>query len=675
MYYIISYESHTNNFVMEGYFTIFCPIGYWMNLNCHCIKQSRNLTVCNLFLASCEQCRPNTYSLDRGKVHHNITNKITCQKCPASGDCSEGKVTSKKNFWGYESNQRVKFLQCPPKYCCDIDHCKHYNTCHGHRMGTLCGECPSGMSESLFSTKCKPNKNCTSGIFWPGVSAYLILYLLFFLYQENIFNFVHTRVISRIFLPSRNGRYTKPGGLIKIIFYYYQVVHLLRNSVGSDEKARLLDDMESFLSRAFNFLIVSIPAFDCPFQELRPVQKAMIIHSVGYSLLVLLCLLYFSTFVLKKLQKLRTRSSQQTFAHTETTEHTPNLVKNPFVDRISGAFASISLLMYNSSTQLCLSLLYCVPVAGNSHVLFIDGHIKCYQTFQKFLFGYMILSILPFCLVPVLGSYLLKLNRISVAQFCLACIFPLPFCFYWSYLLVRNSSWCIRRLCRVRTNENVAAIGEDDRIQDNNSSTENFIDSNTFEDSEIVSGNLRSEPEPSCNDSAVLRVLLGPFRAHRATFIFPSSHLPWECFLIFRRLALILVLTFVFDNHMKATVSTMLCVAILLTHVFVKPFKTASDNILETLSLGTLIIISLFSLVKGIHNGEDLDSGSLLDMINVTENILIVSPVLLIISLVTLCILSKLVLMFRFCFQALFRRCITDEIDSLLHRVDQEEVR
>ena len=126
---------------------------------------------------------------------------------------------------------------------------------------------------------------------------------------------------------------------------------------------------------------------------------------------------------------------------------------------------------------------------------------------------------------------------------------------------------------------------------------------------------------------------------------------------------------------MKATVSTMLCVAILLTHVFVKPFKTASDNVLETLSLGTLIIISLFSLVKSIYNGEDLDSGSLLDMINVTENILIVSPVVLIISLVTLCILFKLVLMFRFCFQALFRHCTTDEIDPLSHRVDQEEVR
>jgi hypothetical protein len=289
----------------------------------------------------------------------------------------------------------------------------------------------------------------------------------------------------------------------------------------------------------------------------------------------------------------------------------------------------------------------------------------------------MISSILPFCLVPVLGSYPLKLNRISVAQFCLACILPLPFCFYWSYLLVRNSLWCIRRLCRVRTNENVASITEDDRIQDDNISTENFIDSNTFEDREIVSGNLRSEPEPRCNDSAVLRVLLGPFRAHRATFIFPSSHLPWEGFLIFRRLALILVLTFVFDNLMKATVSTMLCVAILLTHVFVKPFKTASDNVLETLSLGTLIIISLFSLVKSIYNGDhdDLDSGSLLDIINVTENILIVSPVVLIISLVTLCILFKLVLMFRFCFQALFRHCTTDEVDALSHRVDQEEVR
>jgi hypothetical protein len=93
--------------------------------------------------------------------------------------------------------------------------------------------------------------------------------------------------------------------------------------------------------------------------------------------------------------------------------------------------------MYASTAQLCLSLLHCVPI-GDRYVLFLDGNIKCYQTFQYFLLSYMISSILPFCLVPVLGSYLLKVDRIGVKQFCAACIFPLPFCCFWMYLLLKG---------------------------------------------------------------------------------------------------------------------------------------------------------------------------------------------------------------------------------------------
>ena len=112
--------------------------------------------------------------------------------------------------------------------------------------------------------------------------------------------------------------------------------------------------------------------------------------------------------------------------------------KSSFSKRLLSAFTYISLLMYASSAQLCLSLLHCVPV-GEDQVVFLDGNIKCYQTFQYFLVAYVISSILPFCLVPVLGSYLLKFGRIGVKQFCAACIFPLPFCCFWMFLLLKNS--------------------------------------------------------------------------------------------------------------------------------------------------------------------------------------------------------------------------------------------
>ena len=635
MFYAISFDSLGGQFTING-LAIICPKGYMMNLH------AQFSVDWSLYTALCVQCPRNTYSLDRGKAHDTKSNNITCHECPVGGNCVEGQVLSKPNFWGYESSHTVQFLQCPPKYCCDTDDCLHYDSCHGNRIGTLCGECPTGMSESLFNTKCRPNNDCTSVLFWPGVLVCLILYLLFFLYQEDIVNFILRRIISRLFWPSSDGRNSQPGGSIKIIFYYYQVVHLLRNSVGSNGKAQLFDDIENSLARVFIFLVIDIPSFDCPFEDLRPVQKAIIVHSVGYSLLILLCLLYLFTSVFKLWKKLRTTSPQQPVAPTETMNHSPDQEDDPFLSRIAGAFTNISLLTYASTTQLCLSLLHCVPV-GDSQVLFLDGHIQCYQTFQYFLLAYMISSILPFCFVPVLGSYLLKLNRISVGQFCLASIFPLPFCCYWSYLLVRSSSWWTRHSCRVNRN---------DRTQDD-ITDENSGELNRLPSQEIVNRNLSREAESGSIKSAVLRVLLGAFRPHKAILIFPASHLPWEGFLILRRLAIILVLTFVYDNRVKATLAMMLFGAILLPHVFIKPFKTASDNVLETLSLVTLVIISGFSVINSIYYGEDLDSSSssLLNMVNLIQNILTISPIALILSLVVLSILLKLVTMFRFCFQ------------------------
>ena len=89
-----------------------------------------------------------------------------------------------------------------------------------------------------------------------------------------------------------------------------------------------------------------------------------------------------------------------------------------------------------------------------------------------------------------------------------------------------------------------------------------------------------------------------------------------------------------------------------------KPFKTARDNVLETLSLVTLTIIASLSAVRSIYYGEDLDSSSksLLNMINIIESILTITPIAVILSLVTILILCKMVLMFRSGFQTIFRR-------------------
>ena len=635
MFYVISYNTlsmTTAQLDIEGNFTIICPQSYKMILNNYCSPSSdKTVTTCDSLFALCIQCPRKTYSLDKGEVHNLTSNRITCHECPVGGNCLEGQVTSKPNFWGYESNREIKFLQCPPQYCCDTERCKHYNSCQGNRLGTLCGKCPSGMSESLFDPKCKPNKDCTSVLFWPAISVYLILYLLFFLYQEDIVTFVQKHFITQTFLPSRNGQNSKPGGLVKIIFYYYQIVQLLRHTDGSGVKVIFVDGIETYLSRAVNFLIVGIPSLHCPFKDLRPVQKAIIVRSIGYSLLILLCVFYVFAFFLKMAKKLTTRSTQEMVAFNEPRDRRSGLKHNVFHRRIAGAFANISLLMYASSTQLCLSLLHCVKLEEHK-VLFLDGNIKCYETFQYFLLAYLISTILPFCLVPVLGSYLLKFRRIGVKQFCAACIFPLPFCCFWLYLLLTKCGGENQTYNTFEENENAFE-------QSNNEIP--IADSN--------------ETTLKTSESAILGVLLGPFRCHKDFMCFPSSQIPWEGFLIFRRLVLIIVLTFVQDIQLRLFLALILLVAILILHMFVNPFQRKRDNVLESFSLAIHVIFCGSTSIKVLYYGEDSPVPKSLSLLNMIENILTITPLSIIMILVIFSIIIKLGFCLTFCVSILIR--------------------
>ena len=200
---------------------------------------------------------------------------------------------------------------------------------------------------------------------------------------------------------------------------------------------------------------MGIASLKCPIPNVRPVEKQMLLHSMGFVLLGLLCILYILTFIPFLMNYLRRFKGQAGGPHITVVprdQTQESSLSSRFTSRIISAFTYISLLMYSSSTQLCLSLLHCVLI-GQREVLFLDGNIECYQSFQYFFLTYMISSIIPFCIVPVLGSvnmrnvgvarflfpYLLKFGLIGINQFCAPSIFPLPFCCFWMYLFL--SEW------------------------------------------------------------------------------------------------------------------------------------------------------------------------------------------------------------------------------------------
>ena len=164
----------------------------------------------------------------RAQFTINETSNVTCKPCPRGGSCFDTIVKARPNFWGYKANTSIKFAQCPMEYCCNLKDCVSYDSCHGNRTGTLCGRCASKMSDGLFSSSCISNTKCSVSLFIPSALAKLVLYLIFFLYREEIETVIVKYVFSslKIFItrrtPARNPTNVRNrcGGLLKVVFYY-----------------------------------------------------------------------------------------------------------------------------------------------------------------------------------------------------------------------------------------------------------------------------------------------------------------------------------------------------------------------------------------------------------------------------------------------------------------------
>ena len=506
----------------------------------------------------------------------------------------------------------------------------------------MCGRCPKGTSELLFGTECTPNEECESKLFWVELSIFVLLYCLFFFFYQDLVNYLAKAVFSstKLFPRRRPNLHTQSqstetyfgrrcGGCLKIIFYYYQIVHIFISSVG--EPGHALQKVRLFLDPIFNLLVSNLLFVKCPFKDLYPIQKTVILHSLGVLMLLFLGLL-FVVWKIFNCFKRQSGTSAPVYLDTatgpyidceETTEYLTNNhdPHSSFQCRISSAFTHISLLMYASSANLCLTFLHCVPLADRQ-VLFIDGTVICFQVFHYFVLAYVVIGIVPFCLVPVLGSYLLAFDLISLTQFFLGCLFPLPLCCFWAMLLFKR--W------RYRNSRGYVAVS---------SQLDTLLGHDSID--------AKNETTPR---SAVLHTLLGPFRPQAPFLCFPELLIPWEGVLIFRRLVIILLFTFMYDVNLRMFFVHLACIIILVSHLYVKPFKRPSDNIMEMLSLSILVILSGITHIKAIYDGTDKSAQDvnpqLFNVISTIETVLIVAPLsvslLIVISTVLYVSLARL---------------------------------
>eukprot|EP00112_Aurelia_sp_Birch-Aquarium-sp1_P021367 Seg5741.1 transcript_id=Seg5741.1/GoldUCD/mRNA.D3Y31 product="hypothetical protein" protein_id=Seg5741.1/GoldUCD/D3Y31 len=541
------------------------------------------------FALYCIPCPINHYNLNKSILTSYARENARCERCPPGGKCQSGIIKARDNFWGQLNNKTnlIKFFMLPSGYGCKKSQCQSYYSCAANRKGILCGECEKSYSESMLSSRCIANRDCQVKKFWITAFVLVIAYILFFLYKKDLIMILKTKVLS-FHVPSlsckneedcihedmisndqfqdgymecndvpenemRNEEIINDeqdqnffAGFLKIIFYFYQIEKLLI-SYEDEIKNNFIQGLKTTVSSFFNFHFLTgsgSGSMACPSLHATPVTNVLtraLLLLIMFGLLGLSYLVNKGFYLIKKAWK----------KDGNVQEH------KGFCDRVLMSAFEVVLLSYALIAKIVFSLLTCVSI-GDVHVLYMQGNIRCYHTYQYALIAIGMTWVLPFCLL--IFCLPTSIDREFIGRWSIfgACLFPMPFVVY----LVMK----------------------------------------------LITGKQSNGEEPVVKDSvckAILKNLTGSFKC------ISKQSMHWEGFYLLRRLILVSAYSFIKDPIYKSYTIQVIQILILVHHVNVKPFKSKVLNVLETISLSILVLISgmnsfaIFVYTHGIHEEGD----------------------------------------------------------------------
>ena len=129
-----------------------------------------------------------TYTLTPSRASGlSSTRSMQCHSCSFGAVCQQG-IKPRPNFWGYVNKSKAFMIICPPGYCCQTsDQCKSLKSCNGKRTGRLCDKCKEGYFQSIFSNDCLDRKICKTGKFWTISILLCLLVTVLFIFLQDIF--------------------------------------------------------------------------------------------------------------------------------------------------------------------------------------------------------------------------------------------------------------------------------------------------------------------------------------------------------------------------------------------------------------------------------------------------------------------------------------------------------
>ena len=497
---------------------------------------------------SCHQCSMVMYSLERGKVTsfnsqgNRSLSFFSCELCPDGANCSCN-IHAKPNYWGYvdsSNHGRLTFVNCPRNYCTPPAGIKKeknlsvYNGCYGNRDGIMCGKCREGFTETLFSTRCKPNEKCRNRWSLVLLGVYVVTMALFFIHQPPIVQILIRNMLwfkrpAPLHIMEYQPFDQRKGnsGYTKILFYFYQIASYL--TLEPLHVATRKAVFVTFFMGLFNFQTrLSKPNLVCPFSGITIVTKELIPAVVVIAILITIQVIFLLHWCFNRWIGKRRPSTTQYYVATLKT----------------------LLLGYASLANTSLRLLTCVPVLGESR-LYYDGNVKCLTWWQHLFIIFIVAFILPLIVVIYWGAIKLQKKFISTDHFIAACFCPLVFVMFW---LVRKFFFP--------------------------------------EDRPLLMSNRELK-----KTEGVLKLLHDPFR--RARYL-QSGSLNWESVLIGRRFVVLSFQVFFPDPLLRLFCMEITCLLIFAWHMAIKPFRDLKANIIEGVSLFSLVVIAAINLLQAL---------------------------------------------------------------------------
>ena len=514
-----------------------------------------------------ERCPEGTYSIHRGTRRRLSDKHVNCYPCPVGGNCSLP-LAAQPNFWGYPENEDiVSFQLCPEGYCClpsAHNKCFYDNNsynlsgCQGNRTGILCGQCKQNFTEGLFTTECVRAKDCTHSWYLVVFFALTSLFALYLVRKPPVFEEVGKQLTW--FIPRRKEgnnqvicsldstarKSVSPNyGFLKIIFYFYQVAGVLTVS-SYGVKNILRNKIVLPVTNLFNLKLYANTNWRiCPWPILTPLSKTMFHLVTVMTILFSIPIIYLLHSGLNKLRKRR-----------------PTL---PPAGPYFGAVLEIVLLGYSAVTGTTVRLLHCVSIQEKSRWYYDAQHFCWHQWWQQAAIVVIALNLFPFILTLYFTSLQLYRGKISGKIFLLASILPFPYLLFVLYHHVKKK---ITRRPDYQAIPSTASSGHDEE-HDSNSST-------------------------SIKHS-LLEVLCGPFTKPQDDQ--SDGRIYWESILIGRRFLIIVIGWWQLDHAlMRSVCLTILCLVFLLHHISQRPFAQCRANIIETVSLATLVVVGVLNV-------------------------------------------------------------------------------